>query len=128
MSPYQKLEAEYLKHPKEKPFEDYVRWHLRHGFVFSRPDFFAMGMPVYKDAPRENILDPDFKMEGKEQDCWFIHAAAGNTARIWQIVPFPLPWFCWMRLHDPLASLTFVESDRLKRLCPPALQHEHLFA
>ena len=119
MSPYARIEAEYLKHPKEEPFVNYVEWHARNGFVFARPDFFAMGRPVKRNAPPKEILDPKMLFESQDCDCWYIHAAAGNMARMWQIVPWELPWICWTRLADPLAELTFIKTESLKRLCPP---------
>lgn len=121
MSPFERIAAEYARHPKEEPFENYVRFHLRHGFVFSRPDFFCMGRPVVRSAPASAIRDPGALFPSELCDAWYIFAAAGNTARIWQIVPWPLPFIGWARLADPLAELTFVEAERLKRLCPPDL-------
>lgn len=120
-SPYERLEAEYRKHPSPEPFVYYVRLYAAHGFVFARPDFFAMGRSVPRNAPAGMILDDEERFHGVECDCWYIRDAAGNMARIWQIVPWPLPWVCWRRINDPLAELTFVKIETLKRLCPPDL-------
>lgn len=119
MSPYEKLEAVYARHPKEEPLAKYVEWHLRHGFVFARPDFFAMGRPVSRKAPPAEILNPARLFSTAEIDCWYLHAAAGNMSKMWTILPFPLGWFCFTRAADPLSELVFVESERLRRLCPP---------
>lgn len=119
MTAYEKIERAYQEHPKEEPLENYVRWHLRHGFVFSRPDFFCMGRCVMKEAPADSIRDPMHLFPSEDCNAWYIFAAAGNMARMWQILPWPLGWVCWTRLHDPLSELQFVETERLQRLCPP---------
>lgn len=121
MTPYEKIEARYLEHPQEEPFVNYVAHYARHGFVFARPDFFAMGRPVVRSASPEKIKDPMNLFPSEDCDCWFIHAAAGNMSRMWQIVPWPLGWFAWTRLHDPLAELTIFPTETIKRLCPPDL-------
>lgn len=121
MSPFQRLEIEYEKHPRAEPFLYYVRLYACHGFVFSRPDFFCMGRPVPSSAEPARILDDREQFHGEERDAWYVMAAAGNTARMWSVVPFALPWFCWTRLSDPISELRFVATDRLQRLCPPDL-------
>ena len=119
MSPFEQLEAAYAAHPQEEPFLSYVAHYARHGFVFARPDFFAMGRAVRRSAGPAAIKDPRRLFTREESDCWYIHAAAGAMPNIWQIVPWPLGWVCWTRIHDPLAELTFVPTETLKRLCPP---------
>ncbi len=121
MSPFAQIEAAYAKRPQEEPFANYVDWHLRHGFVFSRPDFFCMGRAVSRKAPPKAIRDPLHDWHGTERDAWFIHAASGNCAKMWEVLPYPLGWVCWTRLHDPLGELTIVDTERLRRLCPPDL-------
>ena len=118
-SPFAKIEAQYAAHPREEPFVNYLLHYHRHGFVFSRPDFFAMGRPVIRAALPHLILDPKVQFKSEECDCWYVMAAAGNMARMWRIMPWPLEWFSWTRLHDPLAELTFVRTETLIRLCPP---------
>lgn len=121
MSPFEKIEAEYAARPREQPFSDYVTWYLRYGFVFSRPDILVIGRAVPRHAPQEKIMDQRDLFHNDVRDCWYIFAAAGNTARMWRIMPWHLPWFCWTRIRDAHSELTFVESERLKRLCPPDL-------
>lgn len=127
MNAYAQIEAAYAANPREETFDNYVRHFHRHGFVFSRPDFFVMGRPVARHAPEDMILDPRERFEGIAKDCWHLFAAAGNMARMWQVVPWELPFFCWSRLSDPLSGLRFVSTETLKRLCPPdlsALSHD----
>ena len=121
MSPYSKIKRQYEIHPKPEPFLYWVDWYHDHGFVFSRPDFFVMGRPVPRNAPPGMILDDRELFHGLICDAWYLMAAAGNTARMWNVVPWELPWFCWTRIHDPLSELQFCAAERLKRLCPPDL-------
>lgn len=121
MTPFEQIEAQYLARPRQEPFFSYIDWHLRHGFVFSRPDFFMMGRPVLRAAPPEMILDPRCLFAREICDTWYLHAAAGNMGQMWAIQPWPLPWFCWTRLHDEQSELIFCSATRLKRLCPPDL-------
>lgn len=123
MSPFEQIEAAYAKHPKEEPFQNYVLHYARHGFVFSRPDFFCMGRAVKRTSPPEQILDPRVLFPKEECDCWYVMAAAGRMSQMWQVVPWPLEWFCWTRLHDPLAELTFSPTETLTRLCPPDINN-----
>lgn len=98
---------------------NYLQWFHRNGFVFSTPDFFVMGRAVPRTANPKEILDQTNLFLNEKRDCWYIFAAAGNTQRMWRVVPWELPWFCWTRIADSHSELTFVESDRLRRLCPP---------
>ena len=121
MSAFEKIEEQYRLHPRELPLEAYVMWYMRNGFVFNRPDFFVMGRAVPRHAPVEQILNQLELFHGQPRDCWYLFAASGNTARMWQVVPWELPWFCWTRITDPLSELQFVATERLKRLCPADL-------
>lgn len=119
LSPFEKLEAEYERHPRQELFLYYVRLYMARGFVFSRPDFFVAGRPVPRGADPQRIFNDHEAFHGEQCDCWYLFAASGNMARMWSVTPWELPWFCWTRLSDPLSSLVFVEAERLKRLCPP---------
>lgn len=126
MTPFDKIVAHYERHPCEEPFERYLLHYHRAGFVFSRPDFFAMGRPIVKGAPRELILNHGHEFHPPACDCWFVMAAAGDMGRMWSILPWELEWFCWSRIHDPLSELQFFRAETLKRLCPPDLDHMKL--
>lgn len=121
MSPYAKLEAAYAAHPKEEPLANYVQWHMRHGFVFARPDVFLMGRPVLRSAPPEAVKDPMHLFPSEQCDAWYIHAAAGNMSAMWSLMPWPLGWIGWTRLYDPQSELVFHPVERLIRLCPTSL-------
>jgi hypothetical protein len=121
MSPYDKLAEAYARNPQADSFENYVLWLARSGFVFARPDFFAMGRPVVRAAARDLILDVAHLFPSASCDAWFIHAAAGNMSRMWSIMPWELGWIGFTRINDPLSELQFFPTERLKRLCPPDL-------
>lgn len=125
MSPFDKIAAQYAAHPKEESFDRYVMHYHRVGFVFSRPDFFCMGRPVVRSASPSEILDPRHLFDSTKADCWYVHAAAGNMARMFQVVPWELGWFCWTRIQDPLSELQFHPTETIKRLCPPDLNNIH---
>lgn len=121
MTPYERIEAAYAANPKEEPFVNYVVWHHRHGFVFSRPDCFVMGRAVVRSAPAEKIRDLSNLFPSSDCDAWYIHAAAGNLSRMWSLMPWPLGWIGFTRLSDPSSELRFFPAETLKRLCPPEL-------
>jgi hypothetical protein len=51
--------------------------------------------PVCKDAPEDEILDPN--IEFRNPDAWFIYAAAGEMVQCLKAEPFPLPYFGWQK-------------------------------
>ena len=121
MSPFERIEAAYAANPKEEPFLNYLVWYHRHGFVFSRPDFFVMARPVIRSASHADILAPTHLFPSEECDCWYVMAAAGNMAAMWKVLPWPLGWICWTRIDDPLSELRFSTTENLVRLSPPDL-------
>jgi hypothetical protein len=121
MTAYDKLERVYTDNPREEPLENYVRWHLKHGFVFSTPDAFVMGRAVNKDAPKAEILGLAHLFPREECNAWYLFAASGDMGKMWKFLPFSLGWVCWTRIRDPQSELVFVETERLTRLCPPDL-------
>lgn len=113
------MEAMYERAPRAEPFLYYVRLYASRGFVFARPDLFVMGRAVPRRALPARILDDRNRFDGETCDCWYLRDAAGEMSRMWSVLPWELPWFCWTRMGDPLSALVFVEAIRLKRLCPP---------
>lgn len=96
MTPFDTVVQLYKDHPQEEPFEYYLLWHMRNGFVFSTPDFFIMGRPVSRLAFDPNKLE-FFPRE--TCDAWFIHVMAGDMAKAWSILPWELPYLLWERLE-----------------------------
>lgn len=114
MTPYERIEARYAE-DIPGAFSALVDWHLRHGFVFSRPDYFVMGRPVEITAPAELIVEPTCHFPSSRCDGWYIHAMAGNLARVWQVLPWDLPWIAWQRHHDPEKVLRIYPLARMRR-------------
>lgn len=115
MTPYEQLEALYAEHPQQHPFSSYVNWHLHHGFVLSRPDVFVMARPM----PRAFLESqgPTFQVWPERHcDTWFVHAAAGNIQRAWDMIPWDLPYYAWERVLDRRNELRFYEAGRVRRL------------
>ena len=100
MSPYQRARAVYASEPCARTFEEDMEHHLRHGFVFSTPDFFVMGRAVYSKAPHAQILNPAFQFHSDLQDCWHVYLMAGDIAMAWGILPYPLPMFSLERRNE----------------------------
>lgn len=110
------MEALYLTHPEAQPFQWYVDWHHRHGFVFSRPDYFIMGRHVARSAPEELICEPTHLFPAADCDCWYIFAMSGDMMKAWDIMPWPLAWFAWEREQGNRRDLRFYPLDRVRRL------------
>lgn len=119
MSPFDQIAAKYAEHPQARSFAFYVDWHMRHGFVFSRPDFFIMGRPVRKSEGLAGI--EAFTERGNDRsglcDTWYIHAMAGDMCRAWDVLPWPLGWLAWERVLDGKRELRFYSTEEVRRLC-----------
>lgn len=119
MSPYERVEQLYSASPEAQSFAWYVDYHHRRGFVFSGPEFFIMGRPVVRTADPALICEPTHAFAPAECDCWFIFAMAGDMAKAWGIMPWPLPWFAWERELGRTRDLRFYQVDDIRRLSIP---------
>lgn len=109
MTPYEKAKAVYQKEICARTFAHDLELHLLHGFVFSTPDSFIMGRPVYRGGRYEEITNPAFRFQ--LCDCWLVYLAAGNSLRIFfQYEPYPLPWIGWERNN----KLRFYKTERIR--------------
>ena len=124
MSPYERMWRTARELDPAQDWGAVVGWHMQHGFVFARPDFFIMGRPVTQWAPAELITDSHFLFRIADCDCWYIHSAAGNMAAAWSVMPWPLPWIAYERVRDGARHLTFRPAEVLRRLCPPDIYNE----
>jgi hypothetical protein len=93
-------------------FDEALTWHLLHGFVFSRPDFFIMARPVISTAPYWQIADPSHHFPSAECNAWFIYLFSGNMTRAWEILPWELPLIGWGRHGETF----FHPASTVKRL------------
>jgi len=113
MTPYELATRVYKSEPCARTFEEDLALHLRWGVVLARPDFFIMGRPVWSKAPPAQIVNPAVRFEYPVQvDCWHVYLAAGNLARAWDFLPFPLPLMSFERKND----LRFYSLERLRSL------------
>ena len=123
MTPYEQIKLKYRVDPQERTFEHYLDWHFHFGFVFSRPDFFAMGRAIKRYDLEETTqlgIDRFAQWERSEQDAWYIHAMAGSMPEVWQIMPYELPWIAWERTRSGKRELTIVRTNDLRRISLPA--------
>jgi len=116
LSPFEQMRRMYRQHPQERPFDLYLDWHLRHGFVFSTPDFFVMGRPAPKALLEQILALGPSTFDRDECDCWYVHAMAGDIEKVWSILPWHLPWIAFERLRAGKRELTIVRTDRIREL------------
>ena len=62
----------------------------------------------------KNRLEKNIEKELDKVDCWFVHYAAGDVERLFEICPYELTWVAFDRgEHKPLK---FYKLDRIRRL------------
>lgn len=86
-SAYAQAQIHYLTFPRVK-FEDDLLDYLKHGFVVSRPNLFAMAKVIIH--PRQ-----------PKQAAWFVRYACGDIQQIVRVLPFFLEWIVWCRNDEP---------------------------
>lgn len=111
-TPYEQARDVYRSEPCARAFEEDLEAHYINGFVFSRPDFFIMGRPIVKAADPVLIVDPWMRFPSAFADCWHVYLFAGNLARVWDILPWPLPWVAFERKNE----LRFYSQEAIRRL------------
>lgn len=109
-TPFEDAVAVYDREPCARSFDEDLRLHLRHGFVFSTPEFFVMGRPVKSSAPTREIVNPACDWPREECDCWHVYLMAGDMARAWGILPWAMEKF------------SFERNNRLRVVCARRLQ------
>lgn len=112
-TPYDILAQLYER--KGLDFSHYVALHLRHGFVFSTPDFFIMGRAVCRSWPDDQVTDPTQTAPRIAADAWYIHAMAGDTGKAWSILPWPLGFVGFERFDS---VLRWVPTEVIRRFHP----------
>lgn len=115
MSPYQIAREVYAKEPCARSFEQDMRLHLEFGFVFSTPDFFAMGRPVVKEGAPGDIVNPGILFPRKQCNCWHVYLMAGDIGKCWSVMPWPLGWVSFERKNE----LHFLPMERIRELSLP---------
>ena len=106
-------------------FGTYVSLHLRHGFVFSTPDFFAMGRPVCRQWTKDDVFNPTMAAPRAIADAWFCHAYAGDISKFWGILPWPLGWIGFQRFDN---VLRWVPTEIIRRFHPDDVDQANTLA
>lgn len=91
ITPVERAAAVYEREPCSYTFKEDLEFHLLNGFVFSRPDFFVMGRPVVRSAPAD-IITGHHRFHSSDCDTWHVYLVAGNMARMWDMLPWELPF------------------------------------
>lgn len=117
MTPREQAALVYTKEPCARTFAEDMQLHLQNGFVFDHADFFVMGRPVFSKCPREMLVDPRVRFTRDICDAWMIYLMAGDCAKAWSIMPWPLPRFVFERKNE----LRVYDSARIQRLCLPTV-------
>jgi hypothetical protein len=115
MTPYAQMEDWYRTHPAVRPFGLYVEWHLQGGLVAATPDYFVMGRAVSSKAQPWRIQESMQVWPREQQDCWYIFAMCGDLEKVWQGLPYELPWIAFNRHNRK--ELNFVSLPRIRSLC-----------
>lgn len=118
MNPYVAMFEKSKELQPEEDFMKLVSYHLQFGFVYSTPDFFVMGRPVNSEADEALIMNPLHLFPEAEWDCWYCHAMSGDMSKAWEILPFPLGYLAFHRVHAGVRELTIVDIEKLIRLTP----------
>jgi hypothetical protein len=110
MTPYEEAQGVYQKEVCARDFRTDLHLHLIHGYVFSTPEGFIMGRPVYRGGRYEEITNPAFRFP--LPDAWLVYLAAGDGLRVFfQYEPYELPWIGWERNN----KLRFYRTEQIKR-------------
>jgi hypothetical protein len=118
MTPYELAQRVYRLEPCARTFQQDRDWHLSHGFVFSTPGFFVMGRPVCTAAESVHIVGQVVFPPGL-CDAWHVYLMAGDMAKAWDILPWPLPFVTIERRNVlkvyPLDSIRRLSGARPKK-------------
>ncbi len=102
MSPYEQIKAAYEASDHDKPWLEMIEWYAKEGFVFLTPAYCAIGIEI----------------RFEEKDCWYVAAASGDLSRMWDVLPYPLPWIAFKRMLGGKEDLRLHRTEDLRRLSP----------
>ena len=95
----------------EEGFYRSLDMHLLFGYVQSTPDYFAMGRPVNKDAPYEDLIDIRITYPDDKQNAWLVFFLAGDMKKALDNLPFYLPYCTF----EHKGNVKFYELEKLKQ-------------
>jgi hypothetical protein len=104
MTPVELAAKAHLADNSPRSFREDLEAHLLHGYVFSTPEYFAMGRPVRSSASPADMVNPWVNWPRETCDAWLVYLAAGDMQKALTCVPYPLPWIAFergnaLRLH-----------------------------
>lgn len=117
MTPWEQAIAVYQSELCFRSFDEDLRLHMRHGFVFSTPEFFIMGRPVVSLAHNDLITDSAHQFPVQDCDCWHVALFAGDIDKAWPVLPWELPLMSFQRRND-LRIVSLAALRRLSRFHP----------
>lgn len=115
MTPYEQVKRLYDENPVEGTFHDYLHTHMMRGFVYVTPSYFVMGRGVDKDAPQEEVTDCTVEFTRERQNCWFVHAMAGDIRQAIEVMPYQLGHIGFVRLAAGRSELAIYRTEDLRR-------------
>lgn len=109
MSPFDKVRALYTDQ-SPRTFEEDLAAHFHHGYVYSTPEYFLMGRPVWHVAEHKQINNVWKAFHPVLWDTWYVYAFAlredqglhGLVKNLLTHMPFYLPLLAWERSGGPL--------------------------
>jgi hypothetical protein len=101
----------YQSEPCARTFQVDLMWYLEHGFVYSTPDYFVMGRPVFAGYSQE-LITGLYSFPHEACDCWHVYLMAGDVKQAWKILPWDLPLVSFERQN----VLRFYRLAAMRRL------------
>tara|TARA_R100000353_G_C6495402_1_gene192789 strand:+ start:34 stop:366 length:333 start_codon:yes stop_codon:yes gene_type:complete len=89
--------------------EELIRHYSTTGVVYSDNRLFVMAVMHNKEI----LQGKNFKKGLDKLNCWYVHYAAGDIKRLYEICPYELTWVAFERGDKPLK---FYKLDRIRRL------------
>ena len=90
--------------------EEMILHYSTEGVVYSDDQLFVMAIMHNKDLLKGKKSEKDLY----NLDCWYVHYAAGNLDRLFEICPCELEWVAFER--GDFKPLKFYKLDRIRRL------------
>jgi hypothetical protein len=105
--------------PAQKGFDFYgedlfyqiLDLHLMFGYVHATPDYFVMARPVPKDVPVDDMIDITNVYPSADCNAWCIYFYSGDMQKVFDNIPFSLPYIVFERNGRPKIYLL----DKLKQ-------------
>jgi hypothetical protein len=98
MTPCEKARKVHDADPDNYPFWWVVMTHFRVGVVISTDEVFMLARPVDLSAHHRDFDDPSITYSNP--NCWHVYLAAGNLARMSDLLPNDLPFVSYVRKNS----------------------------